>query len=340
MPGRSIAIMGAGSMGTLLGACLSRAGVSVDLIDVDRAHVEALNENGATVVGTVELHVPVRALTPGMLTARYDLVFLLVKQTHNQTAFTQLKPHLHEEGAVCTLQNGIPELAVAAAFGSERTLGCAVTWGATFLGPGKVQSTTAPEKWHSALGTLDGSATRQAECTQNILSLMGPTTLVSDLLGIRWSKLLVNSCFSGMSAVLGCTFGQILQNEKALRCAQYIARECIRVAKAQGVDLAPLAPGQDFGRSMDFDTEEGRLATSGTYYDLWGAAASGKASMLQDLESGRRTEIDYINGLVSNAGREFHVPTPFNDMVVRVVKGIESGRYGPGMENLRMFERL
>ena len=333
-----IAVMGAGSMGTLLGACLTRAGLPVDLIDVNREHVNALNADGATITGTVAFNVPVAALTPDAMKGRYDLVFLLVKQTHNETAFAQLGPHLHDKSVVCTLQNGVPEPAVAAALGEKRTLGCAVTWGATFSAPGVAESTTAREKWHSALGTMDGTITERAAEVQNILSLMCATALVDDLMGIRWSKLLVNCAFSGMSAALGCTFGQVLASEKALRCAQHIARECIRVAEAQRIRLAPLSPGEDFKALMDFDTEEERVATSWIYHELWGAASSGKASMLQDLEKGRKSEIEFINGLLSDTGREHGVPTPVNDTVVEVVEGIEDGRYIPVMENLDLFD--
>ena len=172
-------VMGAGSMGTMLGACLSRARFWVDLIDVNRQHVDALNSRGA-----------------------YDLVFLLTKQTHNEAAFAQLKPHLHEGSIVCTFQNGIPEPAVAAAFGADQTLGCAITWAATYLGPGRVQSTSAPEKWHTALGTFDGTISSGAKGVRAILSTMCQTELTTNLAGIRWSKLLVNASFSGMSTVL------------------------------------------------------------------------------------------------------------------------------------------
>ena len=215
-----------------------------------------------------------------------------------------------------------------------------MTWGATYSAPGVTESTTAREKWHSALGTMDGTITERAREVQSILSRMCDTALVDNLMGIRWSKLLVNCAFSGMSAALGCTFGQILASEKALRCAQHIARECIRVSEAQGIQMVPLSPGEDFKALMDFDSEEERAATSWIYHELWGAASSGKASMLQDLENGRKSEIEFINGLLSDTGREHGVPTPVSDTVVEIVKGIQSGRYRPSMENLDLFNRF
>jgi 2-dehydropantoate 2-reductase len=332
-----IAVMGAGAMGTLLCACLNKAGKPVDAIDVNREHVDELNRSGATVTGTINMNVPVKALTPDEMEGEYDLVFLLIKQTHNESAFAQLKPHLHAKSMVCTLQNGIPEPAVAKAFGEDRTLGCAVTWAATFLGPGRTYSTAKKEKWSSIMGNLSGKLTKEAAEVKDILSLMCPTQFMENLMAIRWSKLLVNCSFSGMSAALGCTFGEILRNEKALKCAQYIARECIRVTEAQGYEMVPMAHGKSFKALMDFNTEEERIKTSGIYHELWGATASGKASMLQDLEAGRKTEIDAINGILSETGRRLGIPTPVSDKVVEIVKGIETGRFKPDMKNLDMF---
>ena len=334
---RRIAVMGAGSMGTMLGAALAQAGLDVELVDANQEHVDALNARGASVVGTVTWDVPVRAMTPEGMQGAYDLVFLLVKQTHNEAAFAQLRPHLHSRSIVCSLQNGIPEPALAAVFGAQRTMGCAVTWAATYLGPGKVEATSAADKWHATLGTLDGCIRDAAGKVQAILSVMCPTELVTNLVGIRWSKLLVNASFSGMSAALGCTFGEILDSEKALKCAQYIARECIAVADAQGIRMEELSPGLDFKALMYFDSDEQRRATIGIYQQLWGSARSGRASMLQDLEKGRKTEIDYINGVVAGMGRRHRVPTPVNDRVVSIVKSIEAGTAVARLQNLDLF---
>jgi len=299
-----------------------------------------LNARGATVKGTVSFNVPVHALTPREMEGKYDLVFLLVKQTHNKTAFEQLKPHLHEKGMVCTLQNGIPEYAVAGAFGKRRTLGCAVTWAATFLAPGTVESTAKREKWSSIIGSLNGRITGQTKEAQEILSVMCPTEFMDDLMGIRWSKLLINCSFSGMSAALGCTFGEILENERAFKYVQYIARECIRVTEAQGYEMVPMAYGKSFKSLMDFNTEEDRHSTAWIYHELWGSVKSGKASMLRDLELGIKSEIEYINGILSKTGRKFGISTPANDRVVEIVKGIEKGLFTPCIENLNMFTEI
>ena len=216
-----ICIWGAGAMGTLLAASLQLAGCPVDLVDADRSRVAQLSKNGLSVTGTAEFHGPVQIYTPDQVDTTYDLVLLLTKQVHNAVAFPQIEAHIHNNSVICTLQNGVPEPMVADYFGAERTLGCAVTWAATMLPDGNTRSTAKKEKWHSALGQLDGKITRRTEWVASILSLMCPVQISRNLTGIRWSKLLVNSSFSGMSAALGCTFGEILDHPEAFRCAQY-----------------------------------------------------------------------------------------------------------------------
>src|ERR1700744_6400877 len=105
-------IAGAGSIGTINGALFIQAGKHIDLVDANKDHVNTLNRSGATITGTIDLNVPVKAYTPDQLTGTYDLVFLLTKQTSNQETLSHLLSHLHPDSSVCTLQNGIPEHAV------------------------------------------------------------------------------------------------------------------------------------------------------------------------------------------------------------------------------------
>lgn len=131
-----VAILGCGAMGTVMGAYLTQNGCPVDMVDNYQAHVDALNETGAHIVGMVDKRVPVRAMTPEQMEGIYDLVFLFTKQTANNQVLPALLPHLGEHSTVCTLQNGVPEPYVARHVGAGRTVGGTVLWGATFLSPG------------------------------------------------------------------------------------------------------------------------------------------------------------------------------------------------------------
>lgn len=329
--------MGAGSLGTIIGAYIAKAGVEIDLIDANVEHVKALNENGAKVVGTVEFSAPVNALTPDKMEGIYDIVFYIVKQTYNELALKQLLPHLNESSTVCTLQNGVPELKVAEVIGAERTVGGTVGWGATWIGPGVSELTSNPDKMTFDLGELDGKLTDRIYKIQELLEHMCETIVLDNLTGIRWTKLMVNATFSGMSAALGCTFGDILDNEKALLCVKHIANECIDVSRAMGIKMEPIQ-GFDLGTLLAFSNKDERDKKDPVYHKMWGPHRKLKASMLQDLEKGRKCEIDAINGVVCEKGRDVQVATPINDKVVEIVTGIQEGKFDYVFTNLEMFE--
>jgi 2-dehydropantoate 2-reductase len=330
-----IAIMGAGSLGTIAGAIITKGGRNVVLIDANKENVEALNKNGATITGTMDLNIPVKAITPDEMEGIYDIVLYMVKQTYNDVALKQLLPHLGADSVVCTLQNGVPEDAVAEVVGKERTLGGTVGWGATWIGPGVSMLTSEVKNMTYDLGELDGTTKERTIQVKEILDLIGETIIVPNLVGIRWTKLLVNSTLSGMSAALGCTFGEVLDNEKALTCAAHIGNEAILIAKARGIVMEPLQ-GHDL-TLLGFKTKKERASKFPMYHAIFGPHRMLKASMLQDLEKGKKTEIDAIDGVVSEWGKRLNIPTPVSDKVVEIVKGIEAGEYTYSFDNLKMF---
>ncbi|HEY2024763.1 ketopantoate reductase family protein [Paraburkholderia sp.] len=335
------AIVGAGSLGTIIGALMNQAGKEVDLVDVYQDHVDALNRSGATITGAIDLNVPVNAYTPDQLAGTYDLVFLLTKQTSNQETLSRLLPHLHPDSSVCTLQNGIPEHSVAAIVGRERTLGGAVGFGATWLRPGVSSLTSsydAVKNFAFEIGEIDGVVRPRLQIIQQYLACVGKTEIRTDLMGIRFSKVLMNATFSGMSAALGCTFGDMLTDPKAMTCVAFVADECIKVARAHGVRLAVMQ-GEDL-ELLALQNAAQIPSKMPIYRKIWGAHAGLKASMLQDLEKGRDTEINYINGLICEKGRERDVTTPFNVKIVELVTEAQARRGVNTFECLRRFDVL
>lgn len=322
-----VAIVGVGSLGTVMGALMSHKGYPVQLVDTNIDHVEALNRDGATITGSYSLNVPVQACTPDQMSGTYDLIILMNKQTSNSVVLPNLLAHLHDSSIVCTLQNGIPEEDVAAVVGAHRTIGGAVGFGATWQGPGVSELTTDVDimrRFAFEIGELDGVLRPRLESVQTYLECIGKTDLLPNLMGIRWSKLLMNATFSGMSAALGCTFGQVLADRKAMVCIAFIANECIRVSKAHGVVMEQMQ-GEDM-TLLGFDTPEQIPGKMPLYQKIWAPHANLKASMLQDLEKGRDCEILQINGVVCRKGKDVGIPTPFNDKVVQLVSQAQERR--------------
>lgn len=337
-----IAVIGAGSIGTIVGALVAKGGGDIELIDSFTVNVKALQQNGATVTGAIQECVPVKAITPKEMTGIYDLVFLTTKQTVNGEVLPHLLRFLDKNSTVCTLQNGIPEESVARIIGKNRTVGGAVGFGATWKGPGISELTSTKrvmENYAFDIGELDGSITPRIKKVQEELNKVGFTIVLDNLMGFRWSKLLMNATFSGMSAALGCTFGDVLNHEEGIRYIAYIADETIKVARACGVKMAEMQ-GKDF-TDLELTPTSGISDKLTFYHEVWDQHSLLKASMLQDLEKQRKTEIEYINGFVCQKGRETRIETPFNDMVVAIVKTAEASRsVNTGMAALAQFRVL
>ena len=330
------AIYGAGSVGTILGAFISKAGEPIELINRNKAHIEALKANGARVTGTTEFCQKVNAYTPDQMSGQYDIIFLMTKQQNNKEVVQTLKGYLAHDGVLVTFQNGLPEMQIADILGEERVLGCTVAWGATLLSPGVCELTSTPDALSFSLGSISPTRSKHFAKVKELLEMMGTVDVEENFIGTRWSKLLINASFSGMSAVLGCTFGEAAQAKESRRIVQALIKECIDVCATGGIRIEPVQ-GKDIVKLLDY---KGPLKKAISFFIIPIAIrkhARLKASMLQDLEKGKLTEVDAINGAVSEYGRKVGCPTPMNDKVAEIIHKIEQGELTPSFENLKLF---
>lgn len=329
------AIFGAGAMGTVLGAHIARAGRQIDLITRNASHVNALNGRGAKIGGTVDFTVPVTALTPDEMSGEYDIIFLMTKQRENVKICEFLLKYLKSDGAICTMQNGLPEPSVASVVGDERTLGCAVSWGATFIGEGCALLTSSPEKLTFSLGSHNSKNPNLAKAAE-LLSCMGKVTIENNFIGARWAKLAINSAFSSLSAITGLTFGEVAANKCAKKIALAMLNEAFSVAKSCGVKIQKIQ-GHDIViiyrckggvkklialKLLPFAMKSHKNIVSGMYYDL---------------KAGKKCDIEFINGVIYENAKKCGVPAPFNEKVLEIVKKIESKELEISTDNLLLL---
>ena len=333
------AIYGAGSLGTVLGAYITKNGGKIDLINRNKDHVDALKKNGARITGTDELKVEVNAYTPDEMSGKYDIILLLTKQLFNKDVVTFLKSFLADDGVIVTLQNGLPEPGIVEIVGANRTMGCVVEWGAALTSPGVCTLTSELDSLSFHMGRMDGITEEKFLEVKNLLELMCPVHEEPNLIGARWSKLLINATFSGLGTVVGGVFGDVSENKAARNVAIRCMKECIDVGHAAGAKFAPVQ-GKNITSLFYYKNTFKRIIATMLIPIAMKKHRNIEPSMLQDLKKNKPCEIEAINGIVCQFGRKYGVKTPFNDKIVEIVKNCEKGVLKPDMKNIDMFKEL
>ena len=336
-----VAIYGAGAMGTVLGAYITKAGYDIDLITRNKSHVEGLKKNGAVISGKANFTQKVNAFLPEEMNKKYDIILLMTKQLDNKNVVKKLVPFLTEKGVICTMQNGLPELSVSEVIGQDKTIGCAMSWGASMIGNGLVELTSEEDREVLTfnIGKFGENDDKIFNYIVEILSIMGNVTIEDNFIGARWAKLLVNSAFSGPSAALNATFGELAKNRKTRTIVQKIIKECIDVAKASNIKIEPIQ-GKDIVKILDYNNCIKKRISFMIIPLAIKKHRLIKSSMINDLQKGRKCEIEAINGVVSEYGIRANIPTPVNDQIIKIVKEIEKGKLKSSWSNLKLLEHL
>ena len=310
-------------MGTSLGAALTKAGISVELVSRNAAHVEALRTRGAVLTGSVSMTVPVTAMLPEEMAGKYDIIFLAIRQRGNREAAQGLLPFLKEDGALVSVQNGLPERALSEVFGADRVYGCALSWGAERIAPGEIQMTGG--SFSFSLGAF-GAGSKLHEIAA-LLKKAGSVT-VGELQELRYAKLAVNAAFSTLSVLSGLTFGELASRHKKL--ALGLMREVFSVARAAGCKKLPLN-GHDLFRVFSGPWAGLLLPVAMKPYK------NTRSGMLKALEAGRRTDVDFVAGAAVDEGGRLGAETPLLESAVSLVHDIENGLAEIAPETLQLL---
>lgn len=325
--------MGAGGVGGSVASRLARNGVEPVVIDTDLDHVRRLREPGLEVGGLDQgVRTKLAAYTPSDATAELqtppDVVLLAVRSHATETALGPLVAHLDGSSDVVSLQNGLNEDKIAAMVGRERTIGCVVGFGATWIEPGRI---SLDANGDLTLGRLDGTTDRRIEAVRDVLSLTFRTSISTNIRGALWAKMLVNS-MTVLGALGGMLTGELLMTRDRRRVVAEIVAEGVDVAVADGVDLPNvfgLVPARFIHDRMTgwLDTMDRVLARVGEAY---GAI---KSVTWRDIELGRVTEIDAVTGEIIRRGERVGVSTPLNARVYSMLREIETKARVPDAKN-------
>jgi 2-dehydropantoate 2-reductase len=340
MPGRRIAVLGAGANGASIGADLTEAGEDVTLIEQWPEHVEAMRAHGVRIEMPEETRqVPVRVLhfcEAATLRQPFDVVFMLVKAYDSRWAARLIEPLLARDGLLVGAQNGMTVDAVSAVVGQHRTIGCVIEITSMMFEPGIVERHSPPSRSWFAVGSIDpASAGREAEAAE-LLRHSGTVEAVTDIRAAKWMKLVSNATTLVTTAILGLPMIEAAAIGQMRALMLQSGQEALDAAVSLGHPILPI-----FGMTPEALGEPGQVVENLLDTLLAGfVMPTSKTTILQDWIKGRRSEAGDINGLVAATHAAAGRRAPANEAVVELARRIERDELTPGPGNLSQLLAL
>lgn len=341
--GKRIAMMGTGALGGYVGGYFAHHGQDVTLIDLWPENVETIRTKGLELDGVTDAE---KFVVKSAKTVHYndlatlanqppfDIILVSVKSYDTERVTKAIAPYLAKDGFVVSLQNCWNEDAIAAIVGAERTVGTIASMISVELyAAGRIRRMA--EKGgdtHTVfrVGEIDGRISDRVTELVKLFSLIDSAKATPNLQGERWTKLTQNGMSNGICAATGLNGRDCDNNEVIRRFAIQVAGESIRVGKALGFKL------EKMGKLMPDQLEKASTGDAAVLAEVEHIMMNRKAanpraniqrpSMAQDMEKGRKTEIEFMNGLIAAKGKQVGIATPANEKLVQAVLSVETGK--------------
>ncbi len=334
---RKIAVLGAGAIGSSISADLTKAGHDITVIDQWPAQVEALKATGLHIqMPDGEVTTPIRALHLCDLASanlEFDIVLLAVKSNDDRWLAEFIKPYLKADGVLVGTQNGMNDDTLASIVGRNRVVGCAMELSAEIFTPGQVKRNTTHKTTWFAVGELDGLYTPRVKEIAALLGHVGRCDVTNNIYGAKWTKLIANTMTMGPFGLLGLGNTDAANVPGMFEVSVQLGRESAAVGVALGYRTEAI-----FGlRADEFagSSDENLVTAMKT---LLGHVSRGRTAPIHDHIKGRRSEMEFISGVVSKKGRELGIATPFNDAVVEIDRAINRGEIKMDRSNFDLLK--
>lgn len=297
-----ITVVGAGAMGSLFGGKLAAAGNDVVLYDINKEHVDAVNEKGLGIedisTGKIEVTTP-KATTDPETAASSDVIIVFVKSTATEAVARQFADIAGKGTIVTTLQNGVGnEEILRRCFGGNRTAAGVTSEGATFLGPGKIRHAG---KGPTSLSMSNKENHRLKPLIDELNKAGFEAAVKENIENLIWSKLIINIGINALTALTGLHNGQLLDHQETKALIADLVEEAVKVVEAKGLRLT-------YDNPLEM------------VYAVCKKTAGNRSSMLQDFDRGTMSEIDFINYAVVREGEKLNISLPVNKTVSLLVK--------------------
>jgi 2-dehydropantoate 2-reductase len=300
-----VAVVGPGALGILIAGFLkSRTKEEVWLIDNSPERAKRIREEGIRIEGMSSASCAIDISADTGEVGPCDLIFICVKSYSTDDACKDIKSLISDKTFILTLQNGIGNVQVLNDhFGPERVIAGVTNHGATLIGPGRVRHAGRGD---TTIGTYSGKVLGPVRDAANLLTKCGFETKISkDIDSVIWSKLIINIGINALTGITRLKNGMLIKQSPAREIVRSLVLEAMKVVKRKRIKLIYDDPIQKVE-------------------SVCKSTASNVSSMLQDVLSSKRTEIDYINGVITRQGKALGIPTPVNEALTDIIKTIES----------------
>lgn len=333
-----IAVLGCGAIGSSTSADLTEAGYDVTIIDQWPAHVEEMKANGLCIeMPDLDLQIPVNAYhlcEMASLKPEFDLVLLAVKSYDNPWIVPFIKPYLKSDSVLVGLQNSMNEDLSISILGRERVVGCVIELSAEIFTPGKVQRNTSRTGTWFGVGELDGSVTPRVKEIQSILSHVAKVDLCPHIYSSKWTKLVVNSMTMGPFGLFGIKNAEAVKLPGMFDISVRLGKEAMDVGSAIGYGIEPV-----FGLDPDeLSGPDEQVLETIMKTLMKHVGTRSRTAPIQDHIKGRKNELEHINGLVAQKGKEAGVPTPCNDAIGEIARKINRGELQMDISNFDLLK--
>lgn len=300
-----IVIVGPGAMGCLFAAFLSKSGEELWILDKDKERAARVSQQGIIIEGiSGNWQVPVRATADVKEIEKADLIIVCVKSYDTKAAIMQARPLVTDNTQVLTLQNGIGNIEIISeVVGMDKVIGGVTNQGATLVDTAHIRHAGRGE---TVIGRVDGKIPVEMRSIREIFNKVGLETRISrDIKGLLWSKLIINVGINALTAITRLNNGRLIEFEGTHRILREAVLEATRIAKRKRIKLI-------------YDDPLAKVEA------VCEATAANVSSMLQDVLRRKRTEIDFINGVIVRHAQELGIPAAVNSILVDLVKTIEA----------------
>lgn len=335
-----VLVMGCGGIGGTIAAHLAERGWAPTVVTHNAAIAAAINQHGFRLRDAGGAR-----SVPGHATAAlpndagvFDLVLLATQPPQVARAAAAAQPHLHPQGAMVCLQNGLCEAHVAPLVGAERVLGAIVVWGASMPEPGVYDRTSAGG---FVIGRLDGADDARFGALREVLTPVGPVEVTHNLAGARWSKLAINCAISSLGTIGGERLGELLRYRFVRRLGLEVMSEAVRVARREGVRLEKVSGTIDLAwialtpADVSGPGSPSLLAKHAVLLAVGAKYRRLRSSMLLAIERGREPAVEFLNGEVIRRADAAGLAAPVNRRVRDFIHAIARRELRPSLGLLR-----